>query len=89
MKHYYETEDGIDITVKIKDDKIKVQAANGFCDYVKDLLILTDNGNGYFVKRKSYVATEADQVFNLDYAALEYLYFAYKAILEKDGHCED
>ena len=51
----------------------------------EDLLILTDNGNGYFVKRKSYVSTEADQVFNLDYAALEYLYYAYKAILEKDG----
>ena len=87
MKRYYETEDGTGtgITVKIKDDKIKVQAAEGFCDYVKDLLILKDNGNGYFVKRKSYVSTEADQVFNLDYAALEYLYFAYKAILEKEG----
>ena len=85
MKRYYETEDGIDITVKIKDDKIKVQAANGFCDYVKDLLTLKDNGNGYFVKSHSYVSTEADTVFNLSYSDIEYLYHAYKAILEKEG----
>ncbi len=87
------------VKVKFKGDKIKVQvgevnAAGGLPTFLglmegEDLLILTDNGNGYFVKLKSYVSTEADQVFNLDYAALEYLYFAYKAILEKDGHCED
>ena len=75
------------VKVKFKGDKIKVQAGEGYCPNVKDLLILKDNGNGngYFVKLKSYVSTEADQVFNLDYAALEYLYFAYKAILEKEG----
>ena len=73
------------VKVKFKGNKIKVQADDDYCPNVKDLLILTDNGNGYFVKRKSYVSTEADQVFNLDYAALEYLYFAYKAILEKES----
>ena len=74
------------VKVKFKGDKIKVQAGDDdYCPNVKNLLILTDNGNGYFVKLKSYVSTEADQVFNLDYAALEYLYFAYKAILEKEG----
>ena len=73
------------VKVKFKGDKIKVQAADDYCPGGEDLLILTDNGNGYFVKRKSYVSTEADQVFNLDYAALECLYFAYKAILEKEG----
>ena len=72
------------VKVKFKGDKIKVQVPVAIGGHA-DLLILTDNGNGYFVKRKSYVSTEADQVFNLDYAALEYLYFAYKAILEKDG----
>ncbi len=82
MKRYYETEDGIDITVKIKDDKIKVQAANGFCDYVKDLLTLKDNGNGYFVKSHSYQSTQADTVFNLSYSDIEYLYYAYKVVLE-------
>ena len=74
------------VKVKFKGDKIKVQADEGYGPNVKDLLVLTHNGNGYFVKRKSYVSTEADQVFNLDYAALEYLYFAYKAILEKEGN---
>ncbi len=73
------------VKVKFKGDKIKVQADEGYCPNVKDLLILTDNGNGYLVKRKSYVSTESDQVFSLDYAALEYLYLVYKAILEKDG----
>ena len=71
------------VKVKFKGDKIKVQAVEGYCPNVKDLLILEDNGNGYFVKRKSYTSIEADQVFNLDYAALEYLYYAYKAMLEK------
>ena len=75
------------MTVKVKFEgyKIKVQAGEGYYPNVKDLLILKDNGNGYLVKRKSYVSTESDQVFNLDYAALEYLCFAYKAILEKEG----
>ena len=85
MKRYYETEDGTDITVKIKDDKIKVQAAEWFCDHVEDLLTLKDNGNGYFVKSHSYVSTEADKVFNLSYSDIEYLYYAYKAVLEKEG----
>ncbi len=82
MKQYYETEDGTSITVRIKDDKIKVQASEGFCDCVKDLLTLKDNGNGYFVKSHSYVSTQADTVFNLSYSDIEYLYYAYKAILE-------
>ena len=75
------------VKVKFKGDKIKVQAGEGYCPNVKDLLILTDNGNGngHFVKRKSYVSTEEDRVFNLDYDALEGLYYACKAILEKDG----
>ena len=76
------------VKVKFKGDKIKVQAGEWYCPNVKDLLVLKDNGNGYFVKRKSYVSTEADQVFNLDYDAFEYLHFAYKAILEKDGQNE-
>ena len=84
MKHYYGTEDGTGITVKIKGDKIKVQAAEGPSGYVEDLLTLKDNGNGYFVKSHSYVSTQADTVFNLSYADIEYLYFAYKAILEKE-----
>ena len=84
MKHYYGTEDGTGITVKIKGDKIKVQAAEGFLGDVEDLLTLKDNGNGYFVKSHSYVSTQADTVFNLSYADIEYLYFAYKAILEKE-----
>jgi hypothetical protein len=85
MKCYYETEDGTDITVKIKGDKIKVQAAEGFCDYVEDLLTLKDNGNGYFVKSHSYVSTQSDTVFNLSYSDIEYLYYAYKAVLEKES----
>ena len=40
------------VKVKFKGDKIKVQAGEGYCPNVKDLLILTDNGNGYFVKRR-------------------------------------
>lgn len=83
MKRYYETEDGTTLSVKIKGDKIKVQALGGFSDYVKDLLTL--NGNGVFVKSHSYLSTEADTVFNLSYSDIEYLYYAYKAILEKES----
>ena len=85
MKRYYETEDGDTLAVKIKGDKIKVQASGGFSDYVKDLLTLKDNGNGYFVKSHSYVSTQADTVFNLSYSDIEYLYYAYKAVLEKES----
>ena len=58
---------------------------NGHARYntdVDDLMILKDNGNGYYVRSKSYLSTQADKVFNLDYSELEYLYCAYKAILE-------
>ena len=77
------------VKVKFKGDEIKVQADKGYCSNVKDLLILKDNGNGYFVKSRSYISTEADKVFNLSYSDIEYLYYAYKAVLEKEGHCGD
>jgi len=76
------------VKVKIKGDKIKVQAQEGYCSNVKDLLILKDNGNGYYVKSKSYNSIDPDHVFNLDYSELDYLYFAYKAILEKEAFDE-
>lgn len=76
------------VKVKIKGDKIKVQAQEGYCSNVKDLLILKDNGNGYYVKSKSYTSVQPDRVFNLDYSEIEYLYFAYKAILEKEDRHE-
>lgn len=78
----YYSEDNTDIDVKIKGNKIKVQAGKGYSPHVTDLMILKDNGNGYYVRSKSYLSTEADKVFNLDYSELEYLYFAYKALLE-------
>lgn len=70
------------IKVKIKGEKIKVQAGEGYSPNVKSLMTLTDNGNGYFVKSKSYMSIQADKVFNLDYSELEYLYEAWKAVLE-------
>lgn len=76
------------VKVKFKGDKIKVQAQEGYCSNVKDLMILKDNGNGYYVKSKSYTSVQPDHVFNLDYSEIEYLYFAYKAILEKEGQGE-
>lgn len=85
----YYSEDNTAIDVKIKGNKIKVQAEKGYNTNVDDLMILKDNGNGYYVRSKSYISTQADKVFNLDYSELEYLYYAYKAILEgKEGKYE-
>ena len=78
----YYSEDNTAIDVKIKGNKIKVQAGKGYSPHVTDLMILKDNGNGYYVRSKSYLSTQSDKVFNLDYSELEYLYYAYKAILE-------
>ncbi len=78
----YEIDDGDFIKVEIKGDKIKVKAAGGYSSGVEDLLTLENNENGYYVKRKSYVSTQADKVYNLDYDEIEYIYYAYKAILE-------
>ena len=78
----YYSEDNTSIDVKIKGNNIKVQANSGYAPGVETLLTLKDNGNGYYVRSKSYLSTQADKVFNLDYSELEYLYFAYKAILE-------
>lgn len=78
----YYSEDSTAIDVKIKGNKIKLQSGKGYSPHVTDLMILKDNGNGYYVRSKSYLSTQADKVFNLDYSELEYLYCAYKAILE-------
>lgn len=78
----YEIDDGDFIKVKIKGDKIKVKAVRGYTPGVEDLLILENNGNGYYVRSKSYLSTQSDRLFNLDYAEIEYIYYAYKAILE-------
>ena len=59
-----------------------MQANSGYAPGVNTLLTLKDNGNGYYVRSKSYLSTQADKVFNLDYSEIEYLYCAYKAILE-------
>lgn len=78
----YEIDDGDFIKVKIKGDKIKVKAAGGYSSGVEDLLILENNGNGYYVRSKSYLSTQSDRLFNLYYTEIEYIYYAYKAILE-------
>ena len=78
----YQLDDGDAIKVKIKKNKIKVKAAGGYSSGVEDLLILENNGNGYYVRSKSYLSTQSDRLFNLDYAEIEYIYYAYKAILE-------
>lgn len=78
----YELDAGDSIKVKIKGSKIKVQAGCGYFPHVKDLLVLENNENGYFVKKKSYLSTQADKVYNLDYDEIEYIYYAYKTLLE-------
>lgn len=77
------------VKVKFKDNKITVQADGGYSPDVEDLMVLKDNGNGYYVKTKSYTSVEADHMFNLDYSEIGYLYHACKAILEKEGHNAD
>lgn len=52
------------VKVKFKGDKIKVQAGEGYCPNVKDLLILKTTGTGTSGNSRAYVSTEADQVFN-------------------------
>lgn len=77
------------VKVKIKGNKIKVQSNVGYYPEVKNLMVLENNGNGYYVKTQSYTSVEADHLFNLDYSEIEYLYFAYKAILEKGDKNEE
>ena len=85
----YYSEDNTSIDVKIKGNNIKVQANSGYAPGVNTLFTLKDNGNGYYVRSKRYLSTQPDKVFNLDYSELEYLYCAYKAILEdKEGKDE-
>lgn len=80
------TEDGAAFTVEVKDGSVKIKSSNGFCIPQESLLLsLKDNGNGYYVKHKSYSSVYPDRIFNLDYSEIEYLYYAYKAILESEG----
>ena len=74
--------DDCSINVTTKDKKTKVKALSGYNANVGTLMTLEDNGNGYYVKSKSYSSAEPDHIFNLDYSEIEYLYYAYKCILE-------
>lgn len=76
--------DGSEVKVEVKHKTIKVKAASGYSQNVDKLMTLKDNGNGWHVKTHSYSSVIPDHIFNLDYSELEYLYFAYKAMLEKE-----
>lgn len=59
---------------------ITVSSVYGYSDNVDILCTLVDNGNGYHVTSKSYSSVVPDHIFNLDYAEIEYIYLAYKAL---------
>lgn len=48
------------------------------------LMKLEDNGNGYYAKTHSYSSVYPEHRFNLDYSEIEYIYYAYKALLESN-----
>ena len=56
--------------VKIKDDgSIKIESSSGYSIPEESTLMqIKDNGNGYYVKTKSYTFVESDHIFNLDYS---------------------
>lgn len=76
--------DGAVAKVLVEDGNIEITAKSGYCEGVDDLCTLCDNGNGYYVTFYSYRSTEPNHILNLDYAELEMLHYAYKAILKKE-----
>lgn len=81
-KKMYMTDD-TNIIVHVKDNCIKVKSSVGYSIPEESLLMkIKDNGNGYHVTSKSYSSVQPDHIFNLDYSEIEYLYYAYKALLE-------
>lgn len=80
------TTEGLTTIAEVKDSSVKIKASAGYCIPQESLLLsLKDNGNGYYVKTKSYSSVQPDHIFNLDYSEIEYLYFAYKALLQSEG----
>lgn len=76
------TSDGVTFKIKVKDGNVKVKSSDGYCIPQESLLLsLKDNGNGYYVKAKSHNSVNPDHIFNLDYSEIEYIYFAYKALM--------
>ena len=75
---------GCTFEVKVKDTgDITIKTKDGFTLPEESILMkIKDNGNGYSVKTKSYYVAYPEHWFNLDYAEIEYLYYAYKALLE-------
>ena len=81
------TSDDCTCIAKVKDDgSIKIESSSGYSIPEESTLMqIKDNGNGYYVKTKSYSSVESDHIFNLDYSEIEYIYFAYKALLQSEG----
>lgn len=83
-KKMYMTDD-TNIIVHVKGDSIKVKSSAGYSLPEESILMkIKDNGNGYYVTLKSYSSVYPDHKFNLDYSEIEYLYYAYKALLESE-----
>ena len=80
----YATVDGAAFVIKVKEcGSIKIESHSGFYIPEESLIMqIKDNGNGYYVKTKNYSSIHPDHIFNLDYSEIEYLYYAYKALLE-------
>lgn len=76
--------DGCTFEVKVKDTgDITVKSKAGFAlPEESTLMKIKDNGNGYSIKTSSYSSCYPEHWFNLDYSEIEYLYYAYKALLE-------
>lgn len=76
--------DGCTFEIKVKQNgSISVKSKDGFTlPEESTLMKIKDNGNGYYVVSKSYSSMYPDHTFNLDYCEIEYLYYAYKAMLE-------
>lgn len=76
--------DGAVAKVLVEDGNTEIIAKSGYSEGVDTLCTLWDNGNGYSVTFYSHCSTEPDHILNLDYAELEMLHYAYKAILKKE-----
>lgn len=92
-KREYEGEGGIIITVKKKDNKVKVVKKYDYMRGKEKLLTLKNTGNGYHVKHHTWSCTNQDEIWSMDYSAAFYLMHALVAdmgfVIQKESDEQD
>lgn len=86
VRRYRDTDGILEVSTVDKRERVMVRFGKGYSYPGEPVLRLRDNGNGFDVKRYSFVPNFANKRYNIEYDEAEYLYLALKQVFEHGHH---